>query len=99
MNIPNKNTIPTPVPPPEAEADITFPGVYLEKYKFRLSGEPGTTCRIRCLRGGRRSVSPLTGKAAQNAWHFELGSLRFAQTPRINVWSFTAALIEVLTGA
>jgi hypothetical protein len=44
MNIPNKDTIPTPVPPPEAqaEADITFPGVYLEKYKFRLSGEPGT---------------------------------------------------------
>jgi hypothetical protein len=31
MSIPNKDTIPTPIPPPEAqaEADITFPGVHL----------------------------------------------------------------------
>jgi hypothetical protein len=31
MSIPNKDTIPTPIPPPEAQADvdITFPGVHL----------------------------------------------------------------------
>jgi hypothetical protein len=31
MSIPNKDIIPTPIPPPEAraEADITFPGVHL----------------------------------------------------------------------
>jgi hypothetical protein len=99
MSIPNKDTIPTPVPPPvaQAEADLTFPGIHLvELAKIRAvqGAEPDARSDY-----GVRIYYGLTGPASdKHKFRLTTGSRRPAATCPIRFLPGERRNASTLTG-